>query len=77
MDNDIYKSIGSAAGVDQKTVEQLKHNPKVDNLLGRLSQQDKEKLLATLSDKEATKKLLQSPQAQKILAMLKGGGQNG
>lgn len=46
-------------------------------LLNSLSKEDQEKVNNILSDKEALNDLLKSPQAQAILKMLSGKGNNG
>lgn len=46
-------------------------------LLDSLSAQDKEKVNNILSNKEALADILKSPQAQAILKMLSGKGNNG
>lgn len=63
----------SAKQLDPETLETLKNNPMAENILSRLQESDKKRLMATLSDKEATEKLLASPQAKQILEFLKRG----
>ena len=49
---------------------------KVNEMISKLSQKDQEKLQKILADKEATDKILATPQAQALLKQLMGG-QNG
>lgn len=46
---------------------------KANEMLSRLSPQDQEKLHRLLADKEATDRLLATPQAQALLKQLMGG----
>ncbi len=45
---------------------------KVNDMLSKLSPQDQEKLHKLLADKEATDKLLATPQAQALMRQLMG-----
>ncbi len=45
---------------------------KVNDMLNKLSPQDQEKLHRLLADKEATDKLLATPQAQALMRQLMG-----
>lgn len=51
---------------------------KADEIINSLSPEDAEKVRRTLNDKELTKKLLSSKQAQELMKQLfKGGNNNG
>lgn len=59
---------------DKKDIEAAKQG-KTDELLKKLSPQEKEKLNSILNDKSAIESILKSPQAAAILKAL--GGKNG
>ena len=72
---DMEQLLSSAGGLDAQTIATLKNNPVAEDLFGKLSEKDKQKLMATLSDREATERLLSSPQAKMIMEFLKRGKQ--
>lgn len=45
----------------------------LNNLLGQLSADDRQKLESILADKTATQKILSTPQAQQLLQKFTGG----
>lgn len=63
--------------IDPDTAKNAIKNRNAESLVSKLSSKDKEKLNSILSDKEALKAALSSPQAQMLLKMLSGGGKNG
>ena len=70
--NDILKANGS---VDKKAVEQAIKTGNTDGLVNSLSNEDKQKLLNIMADKQAMNDILKSPQAQALLKLF--GGKNG
>lgn len=61
-------------------IEKLIENAKkgeTDKLLSGLNKADAERFKKLIADKEATKRLLESDQAKKIMEMLKRGGMGG
>lgn len=61
-------------------IEKLIENAKkgeTDKLLSNLNKADAERFKKLIADKEATKRLLESDQAKKIMEMLKRGGMGG
>lgn len=60
----------------EKMIESAKKGD-TDTLLNSLSKSDAERFKQLIADKEATKKLLGSEQAKKLLEMLKRGGMSG
>lgn len=70
--------IGKLAAAIGKTTEETKtmldKNPKLKRLLSEMSEQDAQKLMAVLADKESMAKILSTPQAKSIIeAMGKRG----
>ncbi len=59
-----------------KDIEKLKSKGETEKLINNLSSEQKEKLNAILSDKEALEKVLKSPQALALIKLF-GGGKNG
>lgn len=67
--NEILKNTGS----DNQTFKQSLKGGDVNEILGSLAPEDANKLKNLLSDREATKALLNSPQAKALLKALFGG----
>ena len=63
--------------IDPDTAKKAIENRNAEALVSKLSSKDKEKLNSILSDKEALRAALSSPQAQMLIKMLSGGGKNG
>ena len=63
--------------IDREAAQKAIKNQNAEALISKLSEKDKEKLNSILSDKDALKAALSSPQAQLLLKMLSGGGKNG
>ena len=61
--------------IDKKAVENAVKTGNTDSLVSSLSKEDKQKLLNLMSDKQAMKDILKSPQAQALLKLF--GGKNG
>lgn len=64
--------------IDRKAVENAAKSGKADELINKLSSDDKQKLNDILSDKQKLNEVLKSPQAVALLKYLQGGaGKNG
>lgn len=64
------------SSLDKNAVEEAKKgNPEA--LTRNLSDKDREKINSYLSDKDALKKLLSSPEAAALIKMFSVGGKNG
>ena len=61
--------------IDKKAVENAVKTGNADSLINSLSNDDKQKLLNIMSDKEAMNNILKSPKAQALLKLF--GGKNG
>lgn len=70
--DDILKMASERLGVNK---EALKGSG--ENLLNKLSDEDKQKVSKVLADKELTKKVLSTPKAQELLSKLLGDKKNG
>lgn len=70
--NDLLKNNGK---IDKKAVENAVKTGNTDNLVKSLSNEDKQKLLNVMNDKQAMSDILKSPQAQALLKLF--GGKNG
>lgn len=70
--NELMDKIGAETGTGDKLKKAAKLNPQVAAALTNLSHEDIAKINEILSDKEATKKILATSQAQAILRKLKG-----
>ena len=70
--DDILKMASERLGVDKQTLK-----GSGENLLSKLSNEDKEKVSKVLADKELTRKVLSTPKAQELLSKLLGDKKNG
>ena len=70
--DEILRMASERLGVDK---EALRGNG--ENLLNKLSSEDKEKVSRVLADKELTRKVLSTPKAQELLNKLLGDKKNG
>ena len=70
--DDILKMASERLGVKK---EDLKGSG--ENLLNKLSDDDKQKVSKVLADKELTRKVLSTPKAQELLSKLLGDKKNG
>ena len=70
----LIKKASQSMGINP---ENLKNNEttNINNVLGKLPQNQANKVKEILSDKEATKKLLSTPKAQELLKKLLGNKQ--
>jgi len=77
--NDIYKTAESYSGgkLNSEAIKQAAKSGNTDALIKNLSDSDKQKLNAVLSDKKALEALLKSPQAAALLKLFSGGNRNG
>lgn len=69
---DILKMASERLGVDKNDLR-----GSGENLLNKLSNEDKEKVSKVLADKELTRKVLSTPKAQELLNKLLGDNKNG
>lgn len=70
--NDLLKNNGK---IDKKALENAVKTGNTDSLVNSLSNEDKQKLLNIMSDKQAMSDILKSPGAQALLKLF--GGKNG
>lgn len=79
MDNDRLESLlklaASRLGTSPEALKQAAQNGTLSDMLGNVNAGDSAAMQRVLSDPEAAKKLLATPQAQKLLQLLRGGGQ--
>lgn len=61
-------------GTTPDNLKQASQQGNVQNLLNQLDSEQAKKVQQVLNDKEASQKLLNSPQAQALLKKLMGGG---
>ena len=64
------------SSLDKNAVNEAKKG-NTEALTRNLSDQEREKINSYLSDKEALKKLLSSPEAAALIKMFSAGGKNG
>ena len=74
--NKMYEVLKKSGPQGQKAAEALK-NGQLESILASVSPAEAEKIKAVLSDKEAAKMVLNSPQGKKIIQQFFGGGNNG
>lgn len=79
MDNDRLESLlkltASRLGTSPEALKQAARNGTLSDMLGSVSAGDSAAMQKVLSDPDAAKKLLATPQAQKLLQLLRGGKQ--
>ncbi len=76
MNNNMKNMVGALSnklGVDESAITDAMSSGSTEKLLSALSPQDAMKLKSLLSDKAATKKLMQSEQVQKLIKKLSEG----
>ena len=73
--NDLNSLLKSNGKIDKKAVENAVKTGNTNSLVNSLSDDDKQKLLNIMSDKQAMSDILKSPQAQALLKLF--GGKNG
>ena len=69
--NDMLKN----KSINKKDIETAAKNGNADQLIDRLSPEEKQKLLNLMNDKAAMNEILKSPKAQALLKLF--GGKNG
>ena len=70
--NNLLTEAERVSGVDQSTLKSAAQGGSVDALLSRLSPAQAKSLQKILSDKNATRELLSTPQAQRLLMKILG-----
>lgn len=70
--DELMSKIGAETGTGEKLKRAADLNPTVAAALNHLSDNDIAKINAILNDKEATRKILATAQAQALLKKLKG-----
>ena len=71
QNDDILKMASERLGVNKNDLKSG------ENLLNKLSSEDKAKVSKVLADKELTRKVLSTPKAQELLSKLLGENKNG
>ena len=71
QNDDILKMASERLGVSKNDLKSG------ENLLNKLSEEDKAKVSKVLADKELTRKVLSTPKAQELLSKLLGENKNG
>lgn len=69
----LLKITAQRLGSTPEALKQAAQNGELSQLLGNATQSESAAMQKVLSDPEAAKKLLSSPQAQALLKMLQGG----
>ena len=72
---EILRMASEKLGINKDTVKNAASNK--ENLLNRLSGEDREKVSKVLSDKELTRQVLSSPKAQELIKKFFGEQKNG
>lgn len=68
MTNEMTEKLAQAIGKTPKeTADMLEGNPKLKKLLTEMSEQDAQRLMAILSDRESIARILSTPQAKTIM----------
>ncbi len=70
--NNLLSEASKVSGVDKDTLRNSAQNGNFDQMLSKLSPAQAKSLQKILSDKNATKELLSTPQAQKLLMKILG-----
>ncbi len=71
---DLINTASQRLGTTPENLKQASQQGNVQNLLNQLDGEQAKKVQQILNDKEASQKLLNSPQAQALLKKLMGGG---
>ena len=71
IDN-LLSEASRVSGVDKDTIQSAAQSGSVDSMLAKLSPAQAKSLQKILSDKNATRELLSTPQAQKLLMKILG-----
>ena len=75
QNNKIINDMLKNKNLSKKDLESAAKTGNTDQLINSLSNEDKQKLLKIMSDKQAMSNILKSPEAQAILKLF--GGKNG
>ncbi len=68
MTNEMTEKLAAAMGkTPEETAKMIESNPKLKKLLTEMSQQDAQRLMTILGDKESIARVLSSPQAKTIM----------
>jgi hypothetical protein len=70
--NNLLSETSRVSGVDKNTIQSAAQDGNIDKMLSKLSPAQAKSLQKILSDKNATKELLSTPQAQKLLMKILG-----
>ena len=70
--NNLINEASKISGVDKSTIQNAAQDGNVDKMLSKLSPAQAKSLQKILSDKNATRELLSTPQAQKLLMKILG-----
>ena len=74
QNKDIMDMLSQKLGKSPQDIESCARQGKVEELLGKLSDSQREKVNSLLSDPEQTKKLLSSPAVQSLIRKLSSNG---
>ena len=75
--NDLLKTASSSLGTDTDKIKKEAEKNGLSGLLNNLTPEQAKKVQSLLSDKEATTKLLSTPQAQQLFKKFTKGDKNG
>ncbi len=76
MKREMLEKISEAIGKSpEETEKTLNKNPKLKMLLSNMSEQDAQKLMEILGNKESITKILSTPQAKTLLESMNGKGE--
>ncbi len=71
MNSELTAKIAQAIGKStEETQQMLDKNPKLKTLLTQMKEEDAQKLMAVLSDKESIAKILATPQARTLMSSM-------
>ena len=70
--NNLLSEAEKVSGVDRNTLKSAAQGGDIDKMLSKLSPAQAKSLQKILSDKNATRQLLSTPQAQKLLMKILG-----
>ncbi len=68
MTNEMLKKLAAAIGkTPEEAEEMLDSNPKLKKLISEMSEQDAQRLITVLSDKDSIARILSTPQAKNLM----------
>lgn len=70
--NNLLSEASKVSGVDKTTLQNAAQDGNIDKMISKLSPAQAKSLQKILSDKNATRELLSTPQAQKLLMKILG-----